>query len=532
MAIKNKMEIYDTTLRDGTQSPDLNLSVRDKVDFAIALDQFGVDYIEMGWPGSNPKDMEAFNEIAKHKLKHAKICAFGSTRRKNVKAEDDVNLKAILDSKAPVATIFGKTWLLHVEKQLGMSAEENLDVIFESVKFLKDNNLEVIYDAEHFFDGFKDNKEYALNCLRKAVEAGSGCLALCDTIGGSFPWEIKRIVDEVKEYLRENKISVNLAIHCHNDREVAVSCSLVVAKDVQQIQGTINGFGERTGNANLCSIMPALTNMGIDFYAAKKLKELTSLSRLLYTLGNVRPLKHQSYVGINAFSHKGGIHVDAVSKGASYEFINPEDVGNMRQVVLSDLSGRANVVEIVKKFGYLVDKKDERVEKMLSKIKEMEMLGYDISGLEAEHYLLAQQFFNETKDFIDINFFEVKSFGRKSTKSNCFIKAEIEGNVMENKISVNGGPVDALYHALQKMLKEKYKPIDEVKLENFKVRIADQKGVSSSVRVFVEFSTSKDGKKFEWSTVGVNDNILIANLEAIKKGFEYYFLRIEKKAEN
>ena len=521
------MEIYDITLRDGTQSPDLNLSVKDKIDFALALDKFGVDYIELGWPGSNPKDMEAFDEIAKHKLTHARICAFGATRRKNVKAEEDSNLKAVLDAKAPVAAIFGKTWLLHVERQLGLKAEENLDVIYESVKFLKEHDLEVIYDAEHFFDGFKDNKEYALSCLKKACEAGADCLVLCDTNGGSFPWEIKIIMGEVKEYLRENKINIELGIHCHNDREFGVANSLVAAGDVQQIQGTVNGFGERTGNANLCSIMPALAEINIDFYAAKNLKNLTSLSRLLYTLGNMMPLKHQPYVGKNAFSHKGGIHVDAVSKGASYEFINPEEVGNIRNIVLSDLSGKANVVEIARKFGYTVDKKDARVEKMLGKIKEMEKLGYDISGLEAEHYLLAQQFFNGTKDFIDIDFFEVRSFGRKSTKSDCFIKAEIEGDVVEHETSVSGGPVDALYHALQDMLKKKYSYIDKVKLVNYKVRIADQKGVSSSVRVYVEFSIN--GKR-EWSTVGVNDNILIASLEAVKKGFEYYFLRIEKRA--
>lgn len=526
------MEIYDTTLRDGTQSPDLNLSVKDKLEFALALDKFGVDYIELGWPGSNPKDMDAFNEISKYNLAHAKICAFGSTRKKNVKAKDDANLKAIVDSKAPIATIFGKTWLLHVEKQLGVKPEENLDIIYESVKFLKDSNLEVFYDAEHFFDGFKDNKEYALRCLKKAFEAGASCLVLCDTNGGTFSGEIKKIVGEIKEFLKKEKINADLGIHCHNDRDVAVSASLVVANDVQQIQGTINGFGERTGNANLCSIMPALVNMGVDFHAAKKLGELTSLSRLLYTLGNVRPLKHQPYVGVNAFSHKGGVHVDAVSKGASYEFMDPGKVGNVRGIVLSDLSGKANVVEIVKKFGYKVDKNDKRVEKMLSKIKEMENLGYDISGLEAEHYLLAQQFFNGAEDFIDIDFFEVRSFGRKSTKSNCFIKAEIENEVVEHESSVSGGPVDALYHALQEMLKKKYDNIDRVKLENFKVRIADQKGVSSSVRVFVEFSINKNGKKFEWATVGVNDNILIANLDAIKKGFEYYFLCIEKKVKS
>jgi len=517
------MKIYDTTLRDGTQSPDLNLSVKDKVDFALALDKLGVDYIELGWPGSNPKDMEAFNEISRYKF-NAKVCAFGATRRKDVKAEDDLNLKAILETKAPVATIFGKTWLLHVEKQLGISAEENWGIIFETVRFLKNNNLEVVYDAEHFFDGFKADKKYALECLKKAFEAGASCLVLCDTNGGTFPWEIKKILEEVKKYLSENKINSELGIHCHNDRDLAVANSLVAAKDVQQIQGTVNGFGERAGNANLCSVMPALSSIGVEFNASKNLKQLTSLSRLLYTLGNVRPLKHLPYVGVNAFSHKGGIHVDAVSKGASYEFIAPEEVGNSRRIILSDLSGKASIVEIAKKFGYNVDKKDARVEKMLAKIKEMESLGYDISGIDAEHYLLAKQFFNGSRNFIDVAAFEIKS---NVDKSRCFIKAIMENESIEAEEEVYGGPVDALYRALQEMLKKKYSHIERVKLENFKVRIFEQKGVSSSVRVYVEFSVNGK-KKAEWATVGVNENILIASLEAIKKGFEYYFLRIEK----
>lgn len=519
------MKIYDTTLRDGTQSPDLNLSIKDKIDFALALDKFGVDYIELGWPGSNPKDMEAFNEITKHKLSHAKVCAFGSTRKKDVKAEEDMNLMAILQTKAPVATIFGKTWTLHVEKQLNVSKEENLKVIFESIRFLKDNNLEVIYDAEHFFDGFKDNKEYALSCLKKAYEAGADCLVLCDTNGGSFPWDVKKIVKEVKDYLIQNRISIDLGIHCHNDREFGVANSLISALDLQQIQGTMNGFGERTGNANLCSVTPALSSMGIEYYASKNLQQLTSLSRLLFTLANARPFASQPYVGINAFAHKGGIHVDAVSKGASYEFIDPESVGNSRSIVLSDLSGRANIVETVKKFGYKVDKNDEKVEKMLARIKEMEMLGYDISGLEAEHYLAAMHFFNGYGNFMVIDSFKIES---DANKSKCFIKATIEHESVESEAEVEGGPVDALYNALQKLLRKKYEHVEDVKLENYKVRIFQQKGVSSSVRVYVQFAINGQEIK-EWSTVGVNENILVASLEAIKKGFEYYFLRIKKK---
>ncbi|MAG72195.1 MAG: citramalate synthase [Acidobacteria bacterium] len=523
------MKIYDTTLRDGTQSPDLNLSVREKIEFTLALDKLGVDYIELGWPGSNTKDMEAFNEISKYKLDHAKICAFGATRKKGVRAEEDPNLNAILKSKASVATLFGKTWLVHVEKQLGMKPEENLDIIYESVKFLKDKNLEVVYDAEHFFDGFKDNKDYALQCLSKAYEAGADCLVLCDTNGGCFPWEIKNIVNEVKEYLRKNDLKIKIGIHCHNDRDLAVPNSLLVVKDVDQIQGTINGFGERTGNTDLCSIMPALVNMQINFNAEKNLKKLTALSRLLFTLGNIRPYTRQPYVGKNAFSHKGGIHVDAVSKGASYEFMNPEDVGNQRETILSDLSGKANIVEMVKKFGYEIDKNDKRIAKMLIKVKGMEKEGYDINGVEAEQYLLTKQFFNNAGEFIKIEFFDVRSIGRKSTRSTCFMKAAIENEMIEYESKVSGGPVDALYCALQNMLKKVYPDINKLKLENYKVRIAEQKGVSSSVRVYVEFSFNKNRNKQEWATVGVNDNILTASLEAVKKGFEYYFMKIEKK---
>jgi 2-isopropylmalate synthase len=522
-----KMKIYDTTLRDGTQSPDLNLSVKDKIEFALALDKFGVDCIELGWPGSNPKDMEAFDELSRYNLKNAKLCAFGATRKKGMKAEEDNNLISVVKTKAPVATIFGKSWIPHVEKQLKVTAEENLALIFDSIKFLKGNNLEVIYDAEHFFDGFKDNKEYALGCLKKAQDAGADCLVLCDTNGGTFTWEVKKIVEDVMTHLADNDIKIDLGIHCHNDRELGVSNSLAVADDVQQIQGTINGFGERTGNANLCSIMPALFKMKIDFKASKNIKNLTSLSRLLFTLANVRPFKNQPYVGKNAFSHKGGVHVDAVSKGASYEFIDPGDVGNVRNVVLSDLSGKANIVEIAKQFGYVVDKKDERVQKVLNKIKDMEKIGQDITGLEAEQYLVVKQFFNGAKDFVKIDFFEAGSYGSKDIKSRCLIKATIENESFEQKVEVKGGPVDALYHGMQKILKAKYPDIEKVKLVNFKVRIANQEGIRSTVRVYVEFSI--DGqKKHEWATVGVNENILAASLEAVKKGFEYYFNRLKE----
>ena len=525
------MKIYDTTLRDGTQSAELNLSVQDKVEFALALDAFGVDYIELGWPGSNPKDMEAFHEISKRKLSHAKICAFGSTRKKDVSAGQDPNLLKILESKAPVATIFGKTWLVHVEKQLAISAEENLTIILESIAFLKKNNLEVIYDLEHFFDGFKDNKEYAFCCLETAARAGADSLILCDTNGGTLSSEIQNITNNVLRFLKRNNIKVELGIHCHNDRELGVANSLIVSKKMHQIQGTINGFGERAGNTNLSSVMPSLATMNIDFFAKKNLKELTGLSHLLYTLANVQPYPNQSFVGRNAFAHKAGVHVDAMMKGATYEFMDPNDVGNARNIVLSDLSGKANIVEMVKKFGFDIDKNDAAIALLLEKIKDMEKKGYDIAGIEAEQYLLAQQFLNKTTERIDIDFFEVQSFGRKITKSKCFVKAIVDSEVLEHQSEVSGGPVDALYHALQSLLEKKHPQVRNVELLNYKVRIAQQEGVSSSVRVYVEW-VYENGKKEDWATVGVDSNILIASLEATKKGFEYYFNRFQDKSDH
>lgn len=515
------IKLFDTTLRDGTQSPDVNLSVRDKIEIVKALDDFGIDYIELGWPGSNPKDMAAFLEASKLKLKNAKIVAFGATKRKGIKASEDGNLKAILDSKAKVGCIFGKTWLQHVDKQLKMTAKENLEAIKDSIEFLKSNGLYVFYDLEHFFDGYKDNKGYALECLKTAALAGADCIVPCDTNGGSLPSEVKEIMGEVKAFMNKEKLEQKLSVHFHNDSGTAVANSLVAIDiGVNGVQGTINGLGERSGNADLCQLIPNLTlKKGLD--VGVRLDKLTELSKLVYVLSNMKPLGSQPFVGKNSFSHKGGIHVDAVMKGASYEHIDPSLVGNKREIILSDLSGKANIVEVAKKFNVEVKKDDERVSAMLKAVELMEKKGYDIGDLNAEQFLLVDKFFGQGKDFFKIDTWKIMSEQRNGEFSEAVLTGTVDGKNREVVAPVVGGPVGAAYSALMKMIGTNHKEMKEIKLINYKVMIAEDQGANSSVRVYIEF---KNGKE-EWGTVGVSPNILEASLEAIEKGFRYYLVK-------
>jgi 2-isopropylmalate synthase len=525
--IENQIKIYDTTLRDGTQSKDINLTVRDKLEFVKVLDNFGIDYIELGWPGSNPKDMECFLKASDIKLKNAKIVAFGATRKKGIKADEDENLKAIIKSKAPIATIFGKSWIEHVEKQLGITSEENLEIIYDSILFLKNNNLEVFYDAEHFFDGFKNNKEYSLKCLKIAAEANVDCIILCDTNGGCLPTEILNIVKEVKEFFKTNNIKTNLGIHCHNDSDCAVSNTLIVTNEIQQIQGTINGVGERIGNANLCSILPALI-LKMKITTNINLKKLKEVSDKLNILANIKPLNNQPYTGENAFAHKGGVHVDALNKGIFYEHINPELVGNKRYVVLSDLSGTANIVEVAKKFGYKQHKKDQGVREMLKEVKYLEMKGYNIGNLDAEQFILIEKYFGNNQDIFEIEDIKILSEKRDGKDYNeCVLVGKVDEEEREVVALIKGekgGPVNAIYKALKKMITTNYRDIEDIKLINYKVMIAEDKGAESSVRVYIEFRSNKE----EWATIGVNTNILKASLEAIEKGFKYFLLKHKK----
>ena len=519
---ENIIEIFDTTLRDGSQSSDVNLSVYDKLDIVRMLDDFGVMYIELGWPGSNPKDIQCFKEVQSLRLKNSRIVAFGSTRRIGISSYDDSNLRAIIESKTGVACIFGKTWVEHVKKQLKATPQQNLDSIRDSIEFLFRNGLEVIYDLEHFFDGFKDNKDYALECIKTACNAGVSTLVMCDTNGGTLTFEILEIVNAVQGFLKENKLLVRLGIHTHNDSGLAVANAIEAVKlGVTHVQGTINGIGERTGNADLCQIIPILKlklgqNLGkID------VKKLTKLSRQVYTLTNLKPYDRQPYVGKNAFLHKGGVHVDAVMKGASYEHINPEEVGNSRDIVLSDLSGRATIVEVAKKFGYIVNKNDANVRAMLEKVESMEKAGYDIGTIRAEQYLLVEEFFGNRKLPFDVDGWEIISEHKNKDSTTCKIFGTLKGDKLTETDSVIGGPVDTSYKALQKLISKEYKEIYTVKLANYKVMMAEEKGAESTVRVYIEFN---DGRE-EWACVGVNANIITASLTAIEKGFRYYLLK-------
>ena len=517
-----QIEIFDTTLRDGSQSSDVNFSVHDKLDLIKDLDDFGVAYIELGWPGSKPKDAECFKAARSLKLKNSQIVAFGSTRRIGAKAQADSNLRAIIDSGAKTACIFGKTWIEHIKKQLNATPEQNIESIGESISFLAKTGLKVIYDLEHFFDGYKDNKDYALKCLRTACESGAETLVMCDTNGGTLPVEIKEIVGEVFYFFRKNNLSAKLGIHTHNDSGFGAANAVeAVILGVTHVQGTINGIGERTGNADLCQIIPVLKlKLGLNL-GKIDLKKLTGLSKRVYTLANLKPFDRQPFVGRNAFSHKGGVHVDAVMKGASYEHINPELVGNSREFVLSDLSGKATIVEVAKKFGYKLTKDDSKVKNMLAKVEQMEKEGYDIGSLKAEQFLLVEEFIGGKKSPFNVDSWEILSEHKGKEQTTCRMSGAVKGVGVGKKDAVEGGPVDAAYRALQKMIAQIHKQIYDVKLTNYKVMIAEDKGAESTVRVYIEF---KDGDE-EWACVGVNSNILTASFEAIVKGFKYYLMK-------
>lgn len=518
------MEIYDTTLRDGTQCRDVSLNVGDKLQIVKILDDFGIDYIELGWPGSNPVDKEVFTKVKKLKLKHSKIVAFSSTKKTDLKPEKDLNLKAVLDTKVKYANLFGKTWPQHIKKQLKTTKEKNLKSISDSLKYLTENGLKVFFDAEHFFDGYREDKTYALKVLESASKAGAINLILCDTNGGILPDHAKKIVKEVRQYLDKRKIKTPLGVHFHNDSETAVANTLIVTDYVTQIQGTINGIGERTGNANLCSIIPGLM-LKKNIKTNCNLKTLTEVSNKVNILTNLDNKKDQPYVGKYAFTHKGGVHVDALNKGANYEAIEPKQVGNKRDIVLSDLSGTANIVEVAKKFGIKVNKKDPRVKAMLKEVKELEKKGYVITDLKAEQYLLTKKHFGKYKTIFDIEDVKFLSEVRDSKDYNeVVLVGKVDGKNREVVFPVKGGkggPVDAAYKCLRKMIATNYKNIQEVTLVNYKVTIHEDKGHESSVRVYIGFKNHGE----EWACVGVNTNILKASLESIEKGFRYYMLK-------
>ncbi|MFI3290304.1 MAG: citramalate synthase [Opitutales bacterium] len=514
----NKMFIYDTTLRDGTQGEGVSLSVSSKLRLVTKLDTFGVDYIEGGWPGSNPRDMAFFEEVKKMELKHAKIAAFGSTRRANIEAKDDNQLQMLLESQAQVLTIFGKTWLLHVTEVIKTEPQENLDMIKSSVAFLKENGREVIYDAEHFFDGYKDNAEYAMQTLAAAVAGGADFLCLCDTNGGTMVEEFQGIVKAVID-----EFNVPVGVHCHNDTGLAVALSLCGAKiGAKMIQGTMNGVGERTGNANLCTIMPNLAlKLGKDFYCAGNMSKLRDLSLFADEMINIRSDAKAPYVGLSAFAHKGGVHADAANKvSRSYEHIDPALVGNKTRILISDMSGRASLKMKASEFGVDINSKDPQVKDFLDELKKLEFKGYGYEAADASFSLLLSKFLKGRKDFFKILSYKVsveKDDNGLEMYSLAKVNILVDG-VIETTSAQAKGPVEALDTALKNALIPKFPQIRNMELTDFKVRILDSSaGTNATTRVNIE---TKEGDKI-WETVGASVNVIEAACEALKDALEY-----------
>ena len=523
------LKLYDTTLRDGTQAEDINFSVEDKVRIAQKLGELGIHYIEGGWPGSNPRDIQFFKEMKSVKLTSARLVAFGSTKRAGVKAKDDANIKALLKADTRVITLFGKSWDLHVKEALKITPEENLDLICDSLAYLKERVEELFYDAEHFFDGYKANPEYALKTLKAAQEAGAECLILCDTNGGTLPDELVEIFRDVKHH-----INAPIGIHAHNDSETAVANSILAVKEgAVQVHGTINGFGERCGNANLCSIIPNLKlKMGIDCISSEQLRRLRETARFVYELANLPHNKHQAYVGDSAFAHKGGVHVSAVlRKAETYEHIKPELVGNHQRILISDLSGRANIMYKAQEFGIDMKSKDPIVQNILKTLKELEHQGFQYEGAEASFELLIQKAMKARKRYFRLLGFRVIDEKKKEGEpphAEATIKLEVDGKI-EHTASEGNGPVNALDNALRKALEKFYPGLKDVELLDFKVRVLRAgEGTAAAVRVLVE---SGDGKE-KWGTVGVSENVIEASWQALVDSLEYKLYKDERQSKS
>jgi 2-isopropylmalate synthase len=520
---KEKLYIFDTTLRDGAQTQGVDFSIDDKAKISNSLDNLGVDYIEGGWPGANLTDTEFFNKD--HGFKNAKLTAFGMTKKSEHSAENDPMLASLINSKSTSVCLFGKSWDFQVDVALGISNEENLENISESAKHIVGSGKEFIFDAEHFFDGYKSNADYALKCLKVAYDQGARWIVLCDTNGGTLPHEITKIVSEVIKHIPGK----NLGIHAHNDTENAVSNSLVaVQAGVRQIQGTINGIGERCGNANLMSLIPSFF-LKKDFsekfelnIKRQNLKNLTQCSRLLDELLNRKPNKHLPYVGASAFSHKGGMHVSAVQKDPkTYEHIDPEAVGNSRNIVVSDQAGQSNIISRLKSIGIQIEKNDPKIKKLLAEVKHREFIGYSYDGADASFELLARRLIGDIPRYILINEYDVSVKKDSTGEIVSYAKAHLA--VDGQKILCEGqgnGPVNALDNAIRKNVNKlaKYSEyLKDLKLVDYKVRILNT-GTEAVTRVSIE---STDSKGVNWFTIGVSPNIIDASFKALVDSLDY-----------
>jgi len=519
MADAKHIQVYDTTLRDGCQSEDVSLTIEDKVTIAQRLDDLGFDYIEGGWPGSNDRDAAFFKEIKKIKIHHAKIAAFGSTRRSGVRAAADRNLQLILRTGTQVATVVGKTWDMHVREALRIPLNENLEIINDTIAFLKQNFDEAIFDAEHFFDGYFHNPEYALACLKAVDDAGVTLIALCDTNGGRLPGEIEAAVTAARA-----AVNCPIGIHCHNDSDVAVANTLAgVRAGAVQVQGTINGFGERCGNANLVSIIANLQlKLGYHCVPPAKLKTMREVSRLVYELANITPFARQPYVGRSAFAHKGGLHVSGIQRNtATYEHIDPALLGNDRRVLLSELSGRANIAYKAKEFGLELDTANDKIGVLLDELKRLEGAGYTFDGADASFELLMLRTLGLAKEhfnFVSFRVFDDKWHEDRAPFSEAVVVIEGPDGVRTRNSAIGNGPVNALDSALRQALLPYYPNLEAMQLVDYKVRVLDNgAGTEARVRVLIE---STDGKR-RWGTVGLSSNVIEASWQALVDSIEY-----------
>ena len=518
------IRIYDTTLRDGSQAEEIAFSVEDKIRIAHQLDGLGIHYIEGGWPGSNPRDLQFFREMRSNPLSSAKVVAFGSTCRAGIPPQQDSNLQALIESGTEAVTIFGKSWDIHPLEALNITLDQNLEIIHESIRFLRERVREVLFDAEHFFDGFKHNPGYALSTLRTAQEAKADWIVLCDTNGGSLPYEIESIIREVKKEVR-----VPLGIHVHNDTELAVANSILAVREgIRMVQGTINGYGERCGNANLCSIIPNLKlKMGIDCISDPQLERIREVSRFVSELANLPHPRYLPYVGDSAFAHKGGIHVSAIRKNvATYEHIQPERVGNHQRVLISDLSGESNILYKAAEFAIDIESKDPKIRKILTDLKRLENEGFQFEGAEGSFEILIKKALGQHRKFFDLLGFRViveKKEEETPSLSEATIMVRVDDRI-EHTAAVGQGPVNALDHALRKALEKFYPELSEVKLLDYKVRIlSSADGTAAKTRVLIE---SGDGES-EWGTVGVSENIIQASWQALVDAIDYKLLKKE-----
>lgn len=528
MTKKPRVYLYDSTLRDGAQTSTVNFGVRDKIEIAKRLDELGIDYLEGGWPGANPTDDEFFANLPK--LKNSRFTAFGMTRRSGVSASNDPGLNVLINSDTKSICIVGKTWDFHLKNALNVSEEENFAMIAESIAFIVKKKKEAMFDAEHFFDGYKANPKFALKSIKTAYEAGARWIVLCDTNGGSLPSEISKIVKEVTKYIPGE----NLGIHCHNDTGNAVANSLAaVEAGVRQVQGTINGLGERCGNANLISLIPTLMlKMGFDVgIKEENLKTLVKTSHFLDDLLNKERDKFAPYVGFYAFAHKGGLHVSAVAKNAkSYEHIEPEKVGNERQIMISDQAGRANIINRLKEIG--LNPKDEikfsQISDLVNKVKELEGKGYAYDAADASFEILAKKSLATVPNFFELVSFRVLDELKYNVKGKSITIAEATIKIKIGKktilsVAEGNGPVNALDKALRKALSKKYPAVKNIRLTDYKVRIlTPSDGTQAITRVQIE-SSDENGKK--WTTIGVSENIVDASFRALHDGITYKLMQ-------